>query len=170
MLSRAMDRYECLALLQGRPLGRIGLSIAALPTIEPVSRYHVLGNEILFHVRRDSRIEVALSFNLVSFQVDDLNNDGVGHSVVVVGRVSPAPVNVLGLVNDAITREEDALFMLRCDLIQGRAIEASKRVVPLSPFRGRPRSGTVVRRCYRYSAGCRPVPRFCIRECHRPAL
>jgi hypothetical protein len=83
-----------------------------------------LGDEILFHVRRDSHIEVALSFNIGRFQVDDLNDDGIGHSVVVVGRVSPAPLNVLRLLSDALTREEEALFLLRCELIQGRAIEA----------------------------------------------
>jgi len=119
-----MDRRECLAFLQGRSLGRIGLNVAALPTIEPVSRYHLFGDDLLLQVRRDSHIEVALSFNIVSFQVDDLNDDGFGHSVVVVGRVSPAPLNVLRLFSDAVTQEEEALFVLRCELIHGRAIEA----------------------------------------------
>ena len=118
-----MERSECLAFLQSKSLGRIGLSIAALPTIEPVRCYHVIRDEILIHIPCDSRLKDALRFNIVSFQVDDLSDDGIGRSVVVVGRSSPAPSNVFGLVNDAIKRGEDALFVLRCELVTGRASE-----------------------------------------------
>jgi hypothetical protein len=50
---------------------------------------------------------------MVSFQVDDVRNDGTGQSVIVVGRASPAPASAYGFVDDAIKRGDEALFVLR---------------------------------------------------------
>ena len=120
-----MDRNECLAFLRQRSFRRTGLRIGPLPVIEPVRGYHVVRDEILIHLPRDSRLENAVRFNMVSFQVDDLDDDDVGRSVVVVGRASPAPVSVYGFVDAAIKRGEEALFVLRCELITGRAVETT---------------------------------------------
>lgn len=122
-----MERSECLAFLRARSLGRIGLGSRALPMIEPVRAYHVVRDEILIHVPSDSGLEEALRFDMVSFQVDDLRHDGTGQSVVVVGRASPAPASVYGFVDDAIKRGDEALFVLRCELIAGRSVETTRQ-------------------------------------------
>jgi hypothetical protein len=119
--TRELDRIECIEFLESRSVGRLGLSISALPTIEPVRRYHVVGDEILLIVSGEARVEKAMCFNIVSFEVDDLDADGLGQHVVVVGRVVPASRYPFELVAGTVLNQDESLFVLRCELMRGRS-------------------------------------------------
>jgi hypothetical protein len=119
--TRTLERGECFSLLQSRSVGRLALNISALPTIEPVRRYVVLNDEILLFVSRDSRIREAMHFNVVCFEVDDLDHEGLGQHVVVVGQTMPAARSLIELVSGATVDRDASLFVLRCELIQGEA-------------------------------------------------
>lgn len=77
---------ECLRLLRSRSLGRLGLSVDALPTILPVS-YAVLGDEIIIRTGRGTKLSVATRDAVVAFEVDEIDPaTALGWSVVVQGR------------------------------------------------------------------------------------
>jgi hypothetical protein len=119
--TRLLEREECFSFLKSRSVGRLGLNISALPTIEPVRLYVMLNDEILLFVSNDPRITKAMHFNVVSFEVDDLDHEGLGQHVVVVGQTTPADRNLLELVSFTAIDRNDELFLLRCAIIQGQA-------------------------------------------------
>ena len=80
---------ECLALLECHSLGRIGLSINALPAILPVI-YRVVNGAIVIDGWGSFRIGDALLQSVVAFEVDDVRDgEGCGWSVLVIGVASP---------------------------------------------------------------------------------
>jgi hypothetical protein len=83
-----LDREACLALLAGAHVGRVGVSIGALPTVLPVS-YRLVGDRVLFRTGVGSKLDAATAGAVIAFEVDDV--DPVGHegwSVVVTGIAS----------------------------------------------------------------------------------
>lgn len=86
---------ECIDLLRhlpvGRiqlPLGRIGISIDALPVILPV-HYAVIGGAIVFRTNPGTKLAAATDHAVVAFEVDSYDEDsGAGWSVVVQGVAS----------------------------------------------------------------------------------
>jgi Pyridoxamine 5'-phosphate oxidase len=82
--SETIDAEECLRLIRSRPLGRVALSIGALPTIIAVA-FRVVGRKVVFGVDSPA-LFAALSDNVVAFEVDDIDAAALGWSVVVVGR------------------------------------------------------------------------------------
>jgi nitroimidazol reductase NimA-like FMN-containing flavoprotein (pyridoxamine 5'-phosphate oxidase superfamily) len=80
-----LDRDECLRMLSGATLGRVGLTSGALPTVLPVN-FFLDGERILILTGRGSKLEAATQNAVVAFEVDDF--DPVYHSgwsVVVTG-------------------------------------------------------------------------------------
>lgn len=84
---RVLTRDECLQLLGQVPIGRIALSINALPAIYPVN-FELLGESVFFGAMAGSRLALAINGNIVAFQADSYDLDqhcgwtvmGVGHS------------------------------------------------------------------------------------------
>lgn len=78
---------ECLDLLAGHCIGRVGLSMGALPLVLPVN--YVLDaarEQIVLRTRRNSKLATALRDAVVCFEVDDVDVPGrTGWSVVVTG-------------------------------------------------------------------------------------
>lgn len=77
---------ECHALLLTEQVGRVGLSVAALPAIFPVS-YRIVDGAILFRTSPGSKLSAAAKGTVVAFEVDDYQVDErCGWSVLVVGK------------------------------------------------------------------------------------
>lgn len=83
-----MDAAECLALLRGANVGRLGVSINALPVVLPVN-YAVDDDAVVFRTMAGTKLSVAVVETVVAFEVDDYEpSGGVGWSVLVQGLAS----------------------------------------------------------------------------------
>ena len=66
-------------------IGRVGLSVGAMPAIFPVN-YAVIDGAIVFRTAPGSKMSAASRSNVVAFEVDDYDrNERTGWSVLVVG-------------------------------------------------------------------------------------
>ncbi len=81
-----IDPDDCIALLATTDLGRVGLTIDALPAIRPI-RYAIQGNHLVFRAARPSRLQRAAAGQIVAFQADHGGAEsGVGWTVHVLGQ------------------------------------------------------------------------------------
>jgi nitroimidazol reductase NimA-like FMN-containing flavoprotein (pyridoxamine 5'-phosphate oxidase superfamily) len=81
-----LTREECLELLEGTRLGRVSVSIGALPAILPVN-YAVSDDAIVFRTAPGTKLSAAVMGSVVGFEIDGGSDDGTaGWSVLVVGR------------------------------------------------------------------------------------
>jgi uncharacterized protein len=80
-----LSREECLDLLRRRRLGRVSVSIGALPAILPVT-YTVWNDEIVFRTAPGTKLSAAVMGSVVGFEIDGSADDGTaGWSVLIVG-------------------------------------------------------------------------------------
>jgi nitroimidazol reductase NimA-like FMN-containing flavoprotein (pyridoxamine 5'-phosphate oxidase superfamily) len=80
-----LDTDECMALLGNHAIGRVGLSVNALPVILPVN-YLVDGERILLRTGFGTKLAAAVRNAVVCFEIDELDqHHHVGWSVVVTG-------------------------------------------------------------------------------------
>jgi uncharacterized protein len=80
-----LDRGECLALMATIPVGRISVSIGALPVILPVN-FVLMGASIVFRTVPGTKLDAATKRAVVAFEVDQYASDGSsGWSVLVQG-------------------------------------------------------------------------------------
>jgi nitroimidazol reductase NimA-like FMN-containing flavoprotein (pyridoxamine 5'-phosphate oxidase superfamily) len=80
-----IDETEALRLLAHNEVGRVGLTIGALPAIFPVN-YRLIDGCIVFRTAPGSKLSAAASNAVVAFEVDDFHGaDRSGWSVLVVG-------------------------------------------------------------------------------------
>jgi hypothetical protein len=80
-----LTRTDCLAFLASRPLGRVSVSIGALPVILPVT-YRLTGESVIIGTTPGTRLDAAVANQVVAFEVDDLDEEsGTGWSVMVTG-------------------------------------------------------------------------------------
>ena len=80
-----LGRDECLALLGTRSVGRVGITISALPVIFPVN-FCLLDGDVIFRSSPGSKLTAAAQRAVVAFEVDEA--DAMYHSgwsVLVVG-------------------------------------------------------------------------------------
>jgi nitroimidazol reductase NimA-like FMN-containing flavoprotein (pyridoxamine 5'-phosphate oxidase superfamily) len=83
-----LDRAECLRLLAGEALGRIAVSVGALPVILPVN-FLLDGERILIRTGDGTKLEAATRDAVVAFEVDQVDPfSHSGWSVCVTGRAS----------------------------------------------------------------------------------
>jgi hypothetical protein len=83
-----LDTPECFALAASRPVGRVAVSVGALPAVFPVN-FCLLGNDVVFRTASGTKLAAAMDGAVVAFEVDDF--DVLGHrgwSVMVVGEAS----------------------------------------------------------------------------------
>lgn len=80
-----LARDECLRLLGTAALGRVALTMAALPTILPVN-FRFDGRQILIRTGRGTKLDAATRRAVVAFEVDHIEPaTRTGWSVVVTG-------------------------------------------------------------------------------------
>ena len=105
---RELSRARCLELLATAGLGRVGVSLRALPVILPV-RYAVIGGRVVFRTAPGSKLTAATRRSVVAFEADRHDPCGAwGWSVLVQG--------VAAEVTAATDRAEAALGLLPGDL------------------------------------------------------
>jgi len=77
---------ECLALLEQAKVGRIALSVSALPVIQPV-RFVLAAGRVVFRAAPDSELSRAASNAVVAFQADYTDEaSATGWHVMAHGR------------------------------------------------------------------------------------
>ena len=83
-----LTRSECFDLLKTARLGRIALSVAALPVVLPVN-FAMFDNDVLIRTTTGSKLEAAATNAVVGFEVDRVDDtDRLGWSVLVQGMAS----------------------------------------------------------------------------------
>ncbi len=83
-----MSRGECLRLLERSRVGRVGITVDALPVILPVN-FCVLDDAVHFATVPGTKLDAATREAVVAFQGDAYAPDGsAGWSVLAVGRCS----------------------------------------------------------------------------------
>ncbi len=80
----ALSTAECSERLRAGRLGRVGISIDALPVILPVF-YQATDDSVMFFTEAGTKLAAAAVNAIVAFEIDELDDDG-GWSVMVLGR------------------------------------------------------------------------------------
>jgi uncharacterized protein len=95
---------ECRALLRAGSIGRVALSVGALPAIFPV-RYQVVDDDIVFGATPAAGPVTSVNNAVIAFQADAFDAAGeAGWSVLVVGRAEhTAATGVTRIPSDHIT-------------------------------------------------------------------
>ena len=122
-----LDRRECLDLLRVGGLGRLGLSIRALPVVLPVC-YGLLGDDVVFRTGTGTKLAAAVDGAVVCFEADHFDPPNGGWSVCVTGFVTPitrpdelAAVEALGLP-DLLPAPRRYAVRIHSELITGRRL------------------------------------------------
>jgi uncharacterized protein len=80
-----LDETECLALLARTSIGRVAVTIGAVPAVFPVN-YRLVDRSILFRTGAGTKLDAALRRSVVAFEVDQVDPlYHEGWSVLVVG-------------------------------------------------------------------------------------
>jgi nitroimidazol reductase NimA-like FMN-containing flavoprotein (pyridoxamine 5'-phosphate oxidase superfamily) len=115
-------------LLREATLGRVGITVDALPVILPVN-FRLLGERIVFRTAPGTKLDAATRNAIVAFEVDDIEPAShSGWSVVVVGTArevtDPDDVEELALAN--IPRwapaTSERIVEVSTELVTGRRI------------------------------------------------
>lgn len=81
-----LDERDAMDLLRSGSVGRVGVTIGALPAIFPVN-YGIVDGAIVFRSSTGTKLAAALRGAIVAFEVDDYERAGRrGWSVLAVGR------------------------------------------------------------------------------------
>jgi nitroimidazol reductase NimA-like FMN-containing flavoprotein (pyridoxamine 5'-phosphate oxidase superfamily) len=131
-----LDEDEAMRLLASSEVGRIGLTIAALPAIFPVN-YRFVDGCIMFRTAPGSKLLAAANNTVVAFEVDDYHvEDRTGWSVLVVG---PSElVRDVGVIDHVLDAELEpwvegtraSVVRIRPGIVSGRRIVHGTPLVP----------------------------------------
>ena len=76
---------QCHDLLRRNDVGRVGVTVAALPAIFPVN-YAVIDGDIIFRTGQGTKLRAAVEQAVVAFQIDHFDKSaGSGWSVMAIG-------------------------------------------------------------------------------------
>jgi nitroimidazol reductase NimA-like FMN-containing flavoprotein (pyridoxamine 5'-phosphate oxidase superfamily) len=134
-----LGRAECFALLRTVPVGRIGLSMAALPVVLPVN-FAVDGERLVVRTAAGSKLDAALKGAVVAFEADQFDiANGDAWSVLVRGSASVVtdPSDVAAIselsLDSWVAERSDQWVAITTDLVSGRRTRA--RVDEVEPPR-----------------------------------
>ena len=83
-----LSTEECQDLLRRATIGRVAVTVGALPAVFPVN-YAVLGDDIVFFTGAGTKLRAAVDHAVVAFEVDDFGAaPDHGWSVLAVGRAT----------------------------------------------------------------------------------
>ena len=82
-----LTRDECLALLRTTSMGRVALSIEALPVVLPVG-FAMLGEDVVFRPLLETKLSTPGRDVVLAFQADSFDGSTEGWSVLVQGLAS----------------------------------------------------------------------------------
>jgi nitroimidazol reductase NimA-like FMN-containing flavoprotein (pyridoxamine 5'-phosphate oxidase superfamily) len=94
-----LDRAECLRLLSFHGVGRVAVTVGALPAVFPIN-YALEGENVVFRTAAGTKLDAAVRGAIVAFEVDEIHPvNHTGWSVVAVGPASevtePAELEVV---------------------------------------------------------------------------
>lgn len=135
-----LSRHECLRLLARGGLGRVAVSVGALPTVLPV-HFAVVGEDVVFPVVPGGELDMAVRDAVVAFEADHID-PATGWSVVVTGIATEvSEVEKLRLLRTTpalawALEEHQCFFRIPAEMVSGRRIlrqplHVSGSVVPL---------------------------------------
>jgi len=148
--SEVLGRQACLQLLARAGVGRVAVSVGALPTVLPVC-FNLVGDDVVFAAFPGSDLELAVRGAVVAFETDHVDPGG-GWSVVVTGVATEVhDERVLQLLR-AISvvagagHEAQSVFRVPTDMISGRHLPRAPLhvagTVPTEPVERRARNGS----------------------------
>ena len=120
-----LSRAECLDRLRGVALGRVAISMRALPVILPV-RFALLDEDIVFRTAQGARLSSCCNHAVVAFEADAYDpHAGQGWSVCLTGMADQltAPVDMLRVSEldlPDIGNSGGHYVRIRSDLVTGR--------------------------------------------------
>lgn len=83
-----LSEAECRALLAAGTIGRVGMTVSALPVILPVN-YAFVDGDVVFRTAEGTKLRAATDGAVIAFEVDSYDTDHrTGWSVLVVGKAS----------------------------------------------------------------------------------
>lgn len=128
-----LSREQSLALLGRVAVGRIGLSMNALPVVLPVN-FVLDGDRLLICTAAGSKLDAALAGAVVAFEADDVDLEhGVAWSVLVRGSCREVDGSVGPEVRDRVAEggwvvhDRDRWIAISTDLVSGRRAVPSDR-------------------------------------------
>jgi nitroimidazol reductase NimA-like FMN-containing flavoprotein (pyridoxamine 5'-phosphate oxidase superfamily) len=125
-----LGRAECLSLLAHATLGRVGVTVGALPAVLPIN-YRLVGDRIVFRTSGGTKLDAATRNAVVAFEVDDVEPvSHTGWSVLVTGIArevtDPAELEVLESANVPrwAPSDGDRVVEISTEMISGRRLAA----------------------------------------------
>ena len=123
-----LNRDDCLRRLGRAGVGRVAVSVGALPAIFPVN-YAMLDSDIVFRTGPGTKLDAALVGSVVAFEID--HSDAMSHtgwSVLVVGKARPItdPVTLARAASLPLTPwadgQRDTFVRIETAVISGRQL------------------------------------------------
>ena len=132
-----LDRAACLELLGGARLGRVAITLGALPTILPIN-FRLVDERIVFRTSAGSKLDAATANAVVAFEVDDMDPMWhTGWSVVVTGLAQEVTgegerehLDAANIPYWAPEAAGDHFIEIATDLISGRRIVPAAHARP----------------------------------------
>jgi uncharacterized protein len=121
----SMGHAACMALLGVGGVGRVAVSIGAVPAVFPV-RYAMLEGEVVFRTAGGTSLDGAVRNAVIAFEVDDLDPWHLGGwSVLLVGTADEITDDTMraraeALPLPAASGPRDHVMAIRPELISGR--------------------------------------------------
>ena len=135
-----LPRTESVRLLARKQVGRLSVTMRALPTVLPVN-YVVDGDAILFRTGQGTKMQAATRNAVVAFEVDEIDESTrTGWSVVVIGTATPvtdpdeiARVSALPLETWVIDAPLDTFVRIPMVHVAGRRLLGAAQRSATSP-------------------------------------
>jgi nitroimidazol reductase NimA-like FMN-containing flavoprotein (pyridoxamine 5'-phosphate oxidase superfamily) len=123
-----LSRAQCLELLGTVRLGRIGVSMRALPVVLPIC-FALLGEDVVFRSGNGTKLSAAVDRTIVAFEADQVDvEQAIGWSVCVTGVAATlhrpddlAAVAALDLFQ-LVRGPASHVVRIRSDLVSGRKL------------------------------------------------
>jgi nitroimidazol reductase NimA-like FMN-containing flavoprotein (pyridoxamine 5'-phosphate oxidase superfamily) len=135
-----IDRSECLRLLKTVPIGRIGLSVDALPVVLPVN-FVLRNEEIIIRTAPGTKLSAAVANAVVAFEADQFDSiSHTGWSVLVQGtsRVLRDPAEIEAArqlpLRPWANEATDWFIALTTDVVNGRRVRSWSRPAAHTAF------------------------------------
>ncbi len=122
-----LTEEQCFALVTSGSVGRVAVSIGALPAVFPVN-YCLVDRDVVFRTAEGTKLTAALEHAVVAFEVDDFDpEDHRGWSVLIVGQASEIPAAELAGLEPLPVRAwahgaRDRVVRITGELVSGRRI------------------------------------------------
>ena len=124
-----LDEAECLELLSRSSIGRVAVTIGAVPAVFPVN-FRLVDRSIVFRTGTGTKLDAAVRHAVVAFEVDEVDRlYHEGWSVLVVGVANeltdPEPLErALQLpLEPWAPGDRQFIVRIRLDFVSGRRID-----------------------------------------------